>query len=163
MPRQKLILVTGSPCVGKTTVTDQLFTSYENSAFFDGDWAWCVNPFSLQDPRLRGGDKTMSFALSNYLDLGFDYVFFSSVVIQGQGIRDGILRGITAKDYDVVPFVLTCTEETLRERHHKRGDTTECSFYWLHLPPCPGDHVIWTDHKSVAQIVREMRAIIDEA
>ena len=40
--RQKLIIVTGSPCVGKTTVTDKLFTLYENSAFFDGDWAWCV-------------------------------------------------------------------------------------------------------------------------
>lgn len=160
MPRQKLILITGSPCVGKTTVTDQLFASYDNSAFFDGDWAWCVHPFSIQDPRLRNGDKTMSFALSNYLNSGFDYVFFSSVVIQGQGTRDAILRDITATDYEVIAFTLTCTEETLLARHRKRGDTTECSFYWLHLPPCPGDHVIWTDGKTVQEIVQEMRAII---
>lgn len=40
MPKkQKLIIITGSPCVGKTTVTQKLFESYENSAFFDGDWA----------------------------------------------------------------------------------------------------------------------------
>ena len=37
---------------GETTVTEKFFASYENSAFFDGDWAWCVNPFSVEDPRL---------------------------------------------------------------------------------------------------------------
>ncbi len=31
--RQKLIIITGSPCVGKTTVADALFTSYDNIAF----------------------------------------------------------------------------------------------------------------------------------
>ncbi|MDE7363244.1 MAG: hypothetical protein K2N38_15080 [Oscillospiraceae bacterium] len=103
--KQKLIIITGSPCVGKTTVTDKLFTSYENNAFFDGDWAWCVNPFSLDDPRLRNGDKTMSFALSNYLDSGFDYVFFSSVVVIGKEIREAILKDITAKDFSVILIV----------------------------------------------------------
>ena len=119
--KQKLIIITGSPCVGKTTVTDKLFTSYENSAFFDGDWAWCVNPFSLDDPRLRNGDKTMSFALSNYLKSDFDYVFFSSVVVQGKEIREAILKDITAKDFSVISFTLTCSEETLLERNKKRG------------------------------------------
>lgn len=83
--KQKLILITGSPCVGKTTVAERLFETCEDSAYFDGDWAWCVNPFSLSDPRLRNGDKTMSFALSNYLRSGFAYVIFSSVVIIGRG------------------------------------------------------------------------------
>ena len=69
---QKLIIITGSPCVGKTSVAECLFESYENSAYFDGDWAWCVNPFSIDDPRLRNGDKTMSFALSTYLNSNFD-------------------------------------------------------------------------------------------
>lgn len=160
MPKQKLIIITGSPCVGKTTVTDKLFTSFENSAFFDGDWAWCVNPFSLDDPRLRNGDKTMSFALSTYLNSGFDYVFFSSVVAVDKAIREGILNDITAKDYSVTGFTLTCSEETLRKRHQKRGDTTECSFFWLHLKPHEGDHVIHTDNKSVQQIADEMKAVI---
>jgi len=161
MIQQKLILVAGSPCVGKTTVTDKLFTSYENSAFFDGDWAWCVNPFSIDDPRLRNGDKTMSFALSTYLNSKFSYVFFSSVVIMDKSIREGILRDITAKEYSVLSFTLTCSEETLRERHKKRGDENECSFFWLHLKPHEGDHVIDTDNKSVQQIVDEMKIIID--
>ena len=159
--KQKLIIITGSPCVGKTTVTEQLFASYENSAFFDGDWAWCVNPFSVDDPRLRNGDKTMSFALSTYLNSHFDYFYFSSVVAVDKAIREAILKDVTAEDYSVIGFTLTCTEETLLERHRKRGDETECSFFWLHLDPYPGDHVIHTDNKSVQQIVEEMKAVID--
>lgn len=161
MSGQKLIIVAGSPCVGKTTVTQKLFTSYENSAFFDGDWAWCVNPFSVDDPRLRNGDKTMSFALSTYLNSGFDYVFFSSVVAVDRIIREAILNDITAKDYSVTGFTLVCTEKTLLARHKKRGDANECSFFWLHLKPYEGDYVIHTDNKSVQQIADEMKAIID--
>ena len=147
--------------MGKTTVTQKLFTSYENSAYFDGDWAWCVNPFSVEDPRLRNGDKTMSFALSTYLNSGFDYVFFSSGVVVDKAIRKAILKDITAKDYSVIGITLTCSEETLRERHKKRGDETECSFFWLHLKPYEGDYVINTDNKSVQQIADEIKAIVD--
>lgn len=160
--KQKLILITGSPCVGKTTVTDLLFQSYDNSAFFDGDWAWCVHPFSVADPRLRDGDKVMSFALSNYLHSKFDYVFFSSVVILAEdGIRTSILRDITAEDYQLIAFTLKCTEETLAQRHRQRGDQGEVLYHWLRMPPYPGDHVIWTDGKSPREIVEEMREIID--
>lgn len=161
MSKQKLIIITGSPCVGKTTITEKLYISYENSAFFDGDWAWCVNPFSIKDPRLRNGDKTMSFALSTYLNSNFDYVFFSSVVSVDKSIREAILKDITAKDYSVIGITLTCSEETLLERHKKRGDTNECSFSWLHLQPNKEDYVINTDNKSVQQIVDEMKLIID--
>lgn len=160
MPMQKLIIITGSPCVGKTTVAESLFESYENSAYFDGDWAWCVNPFSVDDPRLRNGDKTMSFALSTYLNSDFDYVIFSSVVVLGGTIREEILRDITATDYTTIAFTLKCSEETLAQRHKKRGDDNEVSFEWLRIEPYPGDHVINTDNKTVAQIVDEMRNII---
>lgn len=160
--KQRLIIITGSPCVGKTTVGMALFDTYENSAYFDGDWAWCVNPFSVQDPRLRNGDRTMSYALSNYLESQFEYVFFTSVVAIDRGIRRAILDGIAARGYEVIAFTLKCTEQTLAARHAKRGDDTECSYYWLHLPPLQGDHVIWTDGKSVRAIVDEMRAIINQ-
>ena len=161
--RQRLIIITGSPCVGKTTVTDRLYTEYQNSAFFDGDWAWCVNPFSLDDRRLRNGDKTMSFALSNYLESGFEYVFFSSVVVLYEDIRANVLRDIAAESYSVLGFTLTCSEKTLLERHGKRGDGNECSFEWLHVKPIEGDHVINTDNKSVERVVNEIKAIIDES
>lgn len=122
MAKQKLIIICGSPCVGKTTVADRLFQSYENSAYLDGDWCWCVNPFSINDPRLRNGDKNMSFVLSTYLNSAFDYVIFSSVVAIGDPIRREIVNAITAEDYEVIGFTLTCSEETLRQRHKDRGE-----------------------------------------
>ena len=159
---KKLILISGSPCVGKTTVGTRLFESYDNSAYLDGDWCWCVHPFSATDTRLRNGDKSMSFVLSNYLDSDLGYVFFTSVVLTNPQIRKNILNGITAKDYDVIGFTLTCSEETLKKRHDRRGDKGEMNYYWLHLPPCSGDIVIDTDDKRVQDVVREMKHYIDE-
>ena len=43
--QKKLILISGSPCVGKTAVGTRLFESFDNSAYLDGDWCWCVHPF----------------------------------------------------------------------------------------------------------------------
>jgi len=99
---KKLILLSGSPCVGKTTVGQYLFEQYSNSAYLDGDWCWCVNPFSVEDKRLRNGDKSMSFVLSNYLQSEFEYVFFTSVVLTDCEIRENILKDITADDYEVL-------------------------------------------------------------
>jgi len=158
---QKLIIICGSPCVGKSTAADILFQMYHNSAYLDGDWCWRVHPFELSDPRLREGDKAMSAVLSNYLRLDFDYVVFCSVVAMYENIREAILRDITAAGFETVGFTLTCTEETLRQRHKKRGDQNECSFEWLRLPPYPGDHVIHTDGKSPREVAAEMKIIID--
>jgi len=161
MFEQKLIIISGSPWVGKTTIASNLFDAYENSAHFDGDWAWHVNPFSLDDPRLRNGDKTMSFALSTYLNSSFSYVIFSSVVATSKSIRESILRDISAKDYKIIGFTLTCSEKTLTERHKSRGDGGEVSFYFLNLEPYPNDYVVNTDNKTVMEIVNEMKSIID--
>ncbi|MCL2362940.1 MAG: AAA family ATPase [Defluviitaleaceae bacterium] len=161
MSKQKLIIISGSPWVGKTTTADALFESYENSAHFDGDWAWRVNPFSLEDPRLRNGDKIMSFALSTYLNLNFDYVIFSSVVATFQSIREAILHDITAKGYKHIGFTLTCSEKTLIERFKSRGDDGEVTFQWLNAERHLNDYVINTDNKTVIEIVNEMRTIID--
>jgi broad-specificity NMP kinase len=158
--KQKLIIISGSPCVGKTSVATSLFDSYENSAYCDGDWMWCVNPFSLNDPRLRNGDKNMSFVLSTYLNSNFDYIIFSSVVVMYESIRKPILKDITAKNFTTIGFTLTCSEKTLIERHKKRGDLNEVSFEWLGLEHYPSDYVINTDNKTVSQIVSEIKNII---
>jgi len=159
-PPQILIIITGSPCVGKTSAAELLFESLENCAYLDGDWVWNVNPFSIEDPRLRNGDKSMSFVLSNYLESKFDYVIFSSVVVIGKLIRKAILKDIKARGYETIAFTLTCSEQTLIERHRQRGDDGEVSFQWLRMPPHPGDHVIHTDGKTPAQVAGEIRGII---
>ena len=103
----------------------------------------------------------MSFVLSNYLDSDFEFVFFTSVVLTDAKIRESILNGITARDYKTIAFTLTCTEETLKKRHDKRGDKGETNYYWLHLPPCPDDIVIDTDKKSIREVVNNMKMQID--
>lgn len=158
---KKLIIICGSPCVGKSTAADLLFQMYHNSAYLDGDWCWCVHPFELSDPRLREGDKAMSAVLSNYLRVNVEYVVFCSVVAMYENIRENILSGITEKEYETVGITLTCSEETLRERHRARGDENECSMEWLRLPHYPGDHVIYTDGKTPLQVAQEMKAVID--
>ena len=158
----KLILLSGSPCVGKTTVGQYLFGQYENSAYLDGDWCWCVNPFSVKDRRLRNGDKSMSFVLSNYLNSEFEYVFFTSVVLTDPTIRENILKDIATTDYEVIGFTLTCSEETLVKRHDQRGDKGETNFHWLHLPPYPTDIVIHTDGMTVRVIAQEIKRYIDK-
>ena len=50
MANQKLIIITGSPCVGKTTVADELLEKLENCAHFDGDYV--INTEVV--PNLRG-------------------------------------------------------------------------------------------------------------
>lgn len=92
----------------------------------------------------------MSFVLSNYLTSEFEYVFFTSVVLTDQNIRENILKDISATDYEVIGFTLTCSEETLVKRHDKRGDEGDTNFYWLHLSPYPTDVVIDTDDKTIS-------------
>jgi len=156
---QKLIFICGSPCVGKTTATESLLYSYQNSAHLDDDWVWRVNPFSFDDPRNPSIYENMSFVLSSYLNLKFDYVFVSSVRMMYKYNRDLVLKNITAKDYEVIGFTLTCSKETLTERHRIRGDSGEVSFEWMNERH-PGDFVVDTDGKSVEEIVGEIRNLI---
>ena len=157
--KQRLIILSGSPCVGKTTVADSLFNLYENSAQLDDDWVWCVNPFSFGDPRNDRIYENMAFVLSGYLNLDFDYVFLSSVRMIGTG-RETLLSKITAAGYATIGFTLTCSEEALTERHKNRGDAGEVTFEWLRRSPYPGDYVINTDNKTVNQISGEIKNII---
>ncbi len=68
---------------------------------------------------------------------------------------------LSLENFSVIAFTLTCSEENLLEWHKKHGDKNECSFFWLHKEPHPGDYVINTDNKTVEQVVEEMKGIID--
>jgi len=158
--QQKLIIITGTPSIGKTVTADCLFNMLTNSAHLDGDWLWNVNPFSLNDPRLRNGDKSMSFALTTYLKSKFDYVIFSSCILVEKDIRDNIIADIDYEDYTILGFHLDCSDETLSNRHYGQGCTNEPSFEWLRDPPCPGDIVINTDNKTIEEVGEEIYDVI---
>ena len=157
---QKLIFISGSSCVGKTTVGIKLYKEFNNSAYLDSDWVWCVHPFSIKDPRLRKEDKNISYVLSNYLNSNFDYVFCSSVLFTYRDIRENIIKNIKSNNYDIIGISLICTENTLSERYKKRGNNNQMSDHWLRLGPYPGDYIINTDNKNVKDIIEEIKNII---
>ena len=115
-PRPMLVMIGGAPWVGKTTCARDVFEGLDNFAWLDGDDVWRVNPFSVQDPRLRDSDANMSFVLQTYLLAPFDYVVFSSVVLTDQPITSGILNAIDVPEYDIIFFMLLCSPEALRTR-----------------------------------------------
>lgn len=162
MASKKVILLSGGPCVGKSTTAKLLFEHYVNSAYCDGDWCWCVNPYSIEDKRQENGNKNMAFLISTYLNAGFEIVIFSSIVLTNPDMRRSILKNITADDYDVMSFQLTCSEDTLMERHKAEGGDA-VSFFWLQLPPCQGEIVIDTDGKTPEKVCKEICKYIDAA
>lgn len=83
------------------------------------------------------------------------------MVVIGEAIRETKLKDITAKDYTTIAFTLKCSEETLIEHNKKRGDTNEVLFQWLRMKPHPGDYVIDTDHKTIVQVVDDIKSIIN--
>ena len=126
----RLILIGGSPWVGKTACAEALFSRLNNCSWLDGDDVWRVNPFSLSDPRLRNSDKNMAFVLQTYLESKFDYVILSSVVLVDRDITAGILRRITGVEYELITFMLFCSVEALSHRCKAR-DGTSPDLRWL--------------------------------
>lgn len=57
---KKLILLSGSPCVGKTTVGQYLLEQYNNSAYLDGDWCWLHLPPYPTDIVIHTDNKSVT-------------------------------------------------------------------------------------------------------
>lgn len=159
---KKLIIISGGPCVGKSTVGKRVFEHYSNSAYCDGDWCWCVNPESIRDNRQQYGDRNMAFLLSTYLEAGYDYVVFSSVVMTEPETRERVIRCITSKDYELHSFRLVCSEDTLKARFDAKGGRVAVSFFWAETPSTPGEQIVDTDGKTPEQVAREIWRAVDK-
>lgn len=159
---KKLIIISGGPCVGKSTVGKRVFEHYSNSAYCDGDWCWCVNPESIRDNRQQYGDRNMAFLLSTYLEAGYDYVVFSSVVMTEPETRERVIRCITSEDYELHSFRLVCSEDTLKARFDAKGGRAAVSFFWAETPSTPGEQIIDTDGKTPEQVAREIWRAVDK-
>lgn len=159
---KKLIIISGGPCVGKSTVGKRVFEHYSNSAYCDGDWCWCVNPESIRDNRQQYGDRNMAFLISTYLEAGYDYVVFSSVVMTEPETRERVIRCITSEDYELHSFRLVCSEDTLKARFDAKGGRAAVSFFWAETPSTPGEQIVDTDGKTPEQVAREIWRAVDK-
>lgn len=158
--RQLLVMIGGPPWVGKTTCAREVFASLENSAWLDGDDVWRVNPFSVEDPRLRNSDRNMSFVLRTYLESQFDYVIFSSVVLTDKPISDGILDAIEVKGYDLLFFMLSCSRSTLEARSAKRDNMADPESRFTHAAKGQDAIHIDTTDMTPGEVTRIMLNIV---
>jgi hypothetical protein len=159
--KPKLILIGGEAWSGKSTCARMLFERLDNAAWLDGDDVWRVNPWSLDDPRLRTSDINMAFVIQTYLQSQFDYVILSSIVLCDPAITARILGMIEGVEYDLVPFTLMCEEAELRKRAHHRDGEANPQFMLLEMTRAlTGTIQIDTSARNPEEISAEMLAVI---
>lgn len=159
--KPKLILIGGEAWTGKSTCAAVLFRHLNNSAWLDGDDVWRVNPWSLEDPRLRTSDINMAFVLQTYLQSEFDYVILSSIVLSDPPITARILERINGVEYDLLSFTLLCDKATLTERARQRDENVDPSFTLLEATKALVNTIkIDTANKKPEEIVEEMLSLI---
>ena len=159
--KPKLILIGGEAWTGKSTCAEILFKQLHNSAWLDGDDVWRVNPWSLDDPRLRTSDINMAFVLQTYLQSKFDYVILSSIVLSDPSITAGILEKISGVEYDLLSLTLMCDEATLTERAKQRDANVSPHFVLLERTKALSNTIkMDTAHKKPEEVVDEMLSVI---
>lgn len=104
----------------------------------------------------------MAFLLSTYLEAGYDYVVFSSVVMTEPETRERVIRCITTEDYELHSFRLVCSEDTLKARFDAKGGRAAVSFFWAETPSTPGEQIVDTDGKTPEQVAREIWRAVDK-
>jgi len=162
--KPKLIFIGGEAWTGKSTCAEILFKRLDNSAWLDGDDVWRVNPWSLDDPRLRTSDINMAFVLQTYLQSRFDYIILSSIVLSDPAITARILERINGVEYDLLSFTLMCDEATLIERAKLRDEKANPCFVVLEeTRTLTNTFKIDTDNKRPEEVVEEMLSIIRKA
>ena len=159
--KPKLILIGGEAWTGKSTCAEILYQRLDNSAWLDGDDVWRVNPFSVDDPRLRTSDINMAFVPQTYLRSKFDYVILTSIVVSVPSITERILERITGVDYELVSITLMADETTLTDRARHRDDNLDPHFVVLEQTRgLPGTVKIDTANRSPEEVVDDMLAVI---
>jgi broad-specificity NMP kinase len=111
----KLVLVTGPPGIGKTTVARLLFQSLEDSAWLDGDDVWRINPFTVNERTKKIAEANIPFVLRSYLEADYSYVILSWV-LHDPALIDRILERIGALEDPPLVFTLVADEAALEAR-----------------------------------------------
>ncbi|MHB0857875.1 MAG: nucleoside/nucleotide kinase family protein [Anaerolineae bacterium] len=158
--KPKLIFIGGEAWTGKSTCARLLLERLHNAAWLDGDDVWRVNPWSLDDPRLRTSDINMAFVLQTYLQSQFDYVILSSIVLCDPSITARILERIHGVDYELVSFTLMADEATLTERAWQRDASAYPRFMLLERTRALVGTIKIDADRAPEQVVEEMLAVV---
>lgn len=118
---KKLIIVSGTMGVGKTTVCKVLYKMAPGSVWLDGDWCWLMNPWDMCDENKAMAMANITTLLCSYLDNStFENVIFSWVLHRREMIDD-LLGRLSGRQFDLRPFALVCTPDELARRMQQDG------------------------------------------
>ena len=153
-------MIAGEAWTGKSTCSEILYKEFTNSAWLDGDDVWRVNPFTVKDSRLRNSDCNMAYVLNNYLESGFEYVFFSSIVLCNLEIREKILSLISAKSFEIYFFTLIASKQVLTGRAIERDSNRSPQFHLLEESLKQDSIFIDTSRKTPEEVASEIKSIV---
>ena len=164
---KKLIIINGTMGVGKTTVSERLYKSLENSFWLDGDSCWYMNPFVVNEENKKMVIENISFILNNFIKNSFSEYIIFNWVIQTDEIMNLVLDSLKLKGVDVHKITLMCSEEKLIERIARDiskgirdSESIKRSVDNLRLYERMETLKIKTDNKSVETIIEEIKKII---
>lgn len=165
---KRLIIVSGTMGVGKTSTCSALYKMAPRSVWLDGDWCWLMNPWDVCEENKRMVMSNIIWVLRSYLkNSTFDNVVFSWVLHRKE-IIDELIAGLDGLEYSLHTFVLTCSPEALEARMAGDGRSRqqlEDSLGRMGLYAATGWPLIDTegiDHRAVAERIARLAGISGE-
>ena len=158
-----LYFIGGTMGVGKTTVSQQLKKSLNNSVFLDGDWCWDADPFQVTEETKAMVVRNICYLLNSFLHCSaYENVIFCWVMHE-QSIIDSIMQELDTENCEVKIISLTVDEVDLRNRLMadvasglRTADVIERSVARIPLYRELDTIKIDTSHKTVREIVDEI-------
>lgn len=162
---KKLVIISGAPGIGKTTLCRELLKSIEGCAWLDSDWCWMINPWKDKtQEQKKYVEGTFTRILRGYLDNENIKTILFSWVISSEYMFDLVIKPLSDMEFDLVKIALVCDREVHIERMRKDNRREEqinspysmAPFYKL------GAEVIDVTQLSVDEMVKSAIHIINK-
>lgn len=119
---KKLILVTGAPGVGKSTLCKELFCSINGCAWLDSDWCWMINPWIPKTSEEKiFVEGSFSRILRGYLENNDIHTVLFSWVMSSTSMFDLITKPLSNMSLDIRKIALICDKDQYIERMKSDG------------------------------------------
>lgn len=159
---KRLIFINGTMGVGKTATCRELLSILQPSAFLDGDWCWCMNPFQVTAETKHMVEGNICFLLRRFLSCSaYENVIFCWVMHQ-EAIIDSLLDHLDLTGVTVYKITLVASKEALTRRIRQaieRGErTADVLQRSLDRLPLYREDVMHTIHIDVSNISPQQAA-----
>ncbi|MFA5342157.1 MAG: AAA family ATPase [Clostridia bacterium] len=108
-----LILINGTMGAGKTAVSNELSLILKDNVLLEGDWAWKMNPFVVNDETKEMVMDNICFLLNSYIKCSIYENIIFCWVMHEQWIIDRILSHLNLRDVNMYLFTLMPDKEAL--------------------------------------------------